>query len=455
MDGKSLAALHRPSHEMSDAGSRSAGALLRAGPCPKHEDLQHISKLWELRGDFKTCASQDDVKSVFEKAKVWKSSYALLTSACKTALNDLKGAQSAKRKAEEKALEKGGKKAKKDGTDRRPSVRKCQSWWSMLESAKTKPISRHKLPGAVPDGSEPFIIEEQTWLGELVATSECLKVEVPDFTSHFSKSTRRVTEGRGQRQVLDAGVVAHIMPGLMKRLTSKLVWIKAEDCAESENLQKLCTLTCFGMASGTESPPMAEKSMMPSLRLSLQGTRLVRMASLPAVVGFLAKQAKSSRGIDAVVVAAEWLGKARPSEIEAFLTAGNKVWEGRVGPHDLLFAPPMFMVGHQVLPGQDHIGIRALVSPGADTLSAILKEAAKTTVASKDLLDLGTLVTALDKDVALAAVEGRGLPQHVSAEDEAEEGADGEGRGSPQHVSAEDEAADKGDTDKEPGTPKD
>ena len=146
-------------------------------------------------------------------------------------------------------------------------------------------------------------------MSNLYHNNAAAATEINDFGKQFSSSTKRVTDGRGQRKVLDDAVSALLMENVTKMLEgSALHPVVLEGAAwppDTESVQKAAACTCFGFSAGVECVPLSEKWYMPCLRISMKGSRSLRLFSLAEVTEHLGKS-------KITVSAGEWLATAGP-----------------------------------------------------------------------------------------------------------------------------------------------
>ena len=95
----------------SNADSRDASALARAGPCAGYEKLKTLSFLENMSSGFRECSTQDEVKKHFEETVPVKKLILVLMSSCKTAMSELTGARKKAVQAKERQREKEAKDA--------------------------------------------------------------------------------------------------------------------------------------------------------------------------------------------------------------------------------------------------------------------------------------------------------------------------------------------------------
>ena len=91
---------------VSNAASRDAGAVARAGPCAGFQSLKILEDLSQQATCFRACASKEDAKGVNEKLSEEKKPYVALLGACKLALGELRSAKSRAASAAEAAKKK-------------------------------------------------------------------------------------------------------------------------------------------------------------------------------------------------------------------------------------------------------------------------------------------------------------------------------------------------------------
>ena len=112
--------------------SRDVSALTRAGPCPGFEKLTTVASLSSRASEFRTCVSQDEIKSKFESLQSERKQLAVLMASCKTALNEMIAARKRLQVIKEKQKEKEIKEATKD--KKRVSAAAAGSLFFMLAS---------------------------------------------------------------------------------------------------------------------------------------------------------------------------------------------------------------------------------------------------------------------------------------------------------------------------------
>ena len=359
-----------------EGGSRSASAALRAGPCPNFEKLEHVSKMTQFRGEIRSCTGKDGLKEILAKLKPFKDTYSSLVMSCKMAVGDVNNARSSKRKQDGKAQAASESKKPRKPVEKPPTKQRSAATNStmMLERELcTEMQSTTKLTDDFA-GGWPVVITKQDWVLGLCSASKRVKDEVDDFVKQYSASTRRITDGRGQRQFLDVLGCSEVFKASAVMLESsnlRLVEPTDVDGLKEEPgtpaLSKGVALRSFAMSAGSESTPVPEKAQLPTLRLSIKGTREVRAVYMPDVEQYL------DEVLQVKTPPTEWLATAAGKDLEAFATTTNAVLACTIGPNDCLYIPPLYLVAHRVLPGDDHVGIALLAAPPAAMIKKMLK----------------------------------------------------------------------------------
>ena len=362
----------------SDAGSRSQGALARAGPCADWKLLEVLKTLDESGQQIKQCKSKAEIESVFEKSKAPRTVLAALCTSCKASVQDLKGARLAKRKADERKEKEEAKKirsAKKGGGAAGGSTKPGLARKLILSelSAQSAYIQARQVP-ALQDlaGSLPLVVAKQQKLVDWTRSTQQVKREIDDFATQFTASARRLTQGRGQRPCLDQGLADEIVTMVTNELSEvDMVAPDSHLLSDSSEALKKTLFPCFyAQTSGAEAVPALEKKMLPTLRIALRGMRAVTVVRSWEVTKYLQEKSNSDKQVRSVD---ERLETASAAEIETFHHVGNTVWKVTLSQGDVLYTPAGYMVGQRVGNSEDHIGLRVGVFPRPQYLLEAIK----------------------------------------------------------------------------------
>ena len=125
---------------------------------------------------------------------------------------------------------------------------------------------------------------------------------------------------------------------------------------DASSLQKALLPQDFGAASGHIDIARTEGGSLGSFRWQCQGTRTVVLVSIQAVQDHLLKSTRQCASLEEVV---KWSMNATPQQLQNLLRdSPESVQFGTVGPKDALWTPALWMSFHNVLHGDDVIGLK-------------------------------------------------------------------------------------------------
>eukprot|EP00971_Amphidinium_carterae_P337026 6473656-Amphidinium_carterae.4 len=364
----------------SDGGSRTMGALARAGPSADWEKLELVKGLEDLGQTLRQAKSKAAIDEIFEESKPQRTVLTALVIACKASVSDLKGARAAKRKAEEKKEKEGVKKAKgADGKEVLPKPGQAKRFILSHAASQIAVADMSELGGSLPQ-----VAANQQWLVDWARTHDAASKEINDFAAQYLSSARRLTQGRGQRMFLDEALVSNAISLMNEKLgkdNMRAIDSTGLDHAK-DGIQKFVHPCLYAHTAAAEAVPGLEKKLLPTLRVALRGVREVRVLKGWELSKFLSESSVTQKR-----TVEEWLETASTKEVESYIHAGNSLWKASLGPGDVLYTPGAYMVGQRAGNSEDHVGMRLVVSPQPVHLEAALKCGQGITCAETDMLE--------------------------------------------------------------------
>ena len=349
-------------------------------PCVQYNELQPLISVKEnFRKDFsrleETAKSKEDVALVTTAWKQQKEIYVKLKSSMAKAVKDLKGTQgSAKRVAKQADNTPTTPGSGSSGAMARPS-KQARRKRPVFEAAQSLGVAIKELGGledasalAKEDFDKPYIVRNTDLLAG-IQQNEAFNSTVAGLKKAWPASPLRASHGRAAQPLLEPAATA-VQEAVIKAGGDE--WVGPGD---SQDLQKALAPSIFLVAAGKDGV-FQEKDSLACLRLTMSGHRDVCLAAPATWIPPPAEPADGAPAAPALTSAGLrnlFLG-ATAAEVAA---RKSDVYWATVGPKDVLYCPPGFIVCESVPPGAaaDVFGVRVGFLPKAPSAAAVLLRA--------------------------------------------------------------------------------
>lgn len=426
------------SEESSAASSRDLAGAMRVGPCPGFELLKPLCALRSMSGRFRSCGCPADIKTINDEAQVIKRQMNVLQQSCKTALNELTSARTRSklekerlRLAEEKRMKGAVAERRADGrkkaADNRAKRVKMSSHAIFELHSDSYPIVSASQWSDVWDLTSPFMVSSQI---SLFDAHSRLKPILSEFAAAFDDSSLKVTDGRAHYPMpaevalaASAACQKLIPEGVQgdprRHIELSMNGRYAMYMGRYPNFEQCMVASSFGIAAAHVSIARFELHMLPCLRATLRGTRLVGIVNALSAKKFMQQQ-----NINASPNAADvqnWVAGASKDDLESLAkSAPNTVALATVGPGDLLYVQAGAIICHKVMPGEDVIGMRlGLASP--QVADSIARHNGMSNIVETIGLEAQGLMLALSEDcIRSGSVAAGGNKDDNKAQEESE-----------------------------------
>ena len=403
--------------------SRDMSAVHRAGPCKDFESIKSFEQV-KHAANFRGCTCKEEIANVQAEGNEMKKHINTLLTAVKAAKHDLVGARKRKELNKKKNAEKAEKAAKAAAKKKADGVAASgPDHAGGPASNKQSGAARRRVPpqGALLDASSslwsnqgfmiPSLEMDQPWDPDMVALrsgiggTTAATQRILNFTSVFSASTLKVTEGRAHA-VWQANTPnteeewKEIAQHFQEKARFPSSWQLQQpsrsgsvDQAGSGNavamtkLNAALNISTFGLAACSVSHARTEAALLPCLRWISSGSMMVAV-HVP----------KDCSKPEAVTAAQQLLQKGSEEILEAARSGQLRV--GTVGSDDLIYFPPGSIVSLRVH-AQDVLGLRVGILGSGMTQR--LEELSAAVVQQPQLL--AVLAAACEKAKALKALE--------------------------------------------------
>ena len=409
--------------------SRDMSAVQRAGPCKDFESIKSLEHVRQTT-DFQKCTCKDEITKVQTEGNEMKKHINTLLTAVKAAKNDLVGARKRKDLNKKKEEEKADKAAK--AAAKKKAARVAASGTDHAggpADSKQLGAARRRVPpqGALLDASTPlwsnqgFMIPSlevgQSWDSDMVALrsgiagTAAATQRIQNFTSVFSASSLKVTEGRAHA-VWQANtpnteeewkeIVQHFQEKARFPSSWRLQQPSRGDPVDQAGggnataltkLNAALNISTFGLAACSVSHARTEVALLPCLRWISSGSMMVAV-HVP----------KDCSKPEAVTAAQQLLQKGSEQELLEAARSGQ-LRVGTVGQGDLIYFPPGSIVSLRVH-AQDVLGLRLGIL--GNGMTQRLEELS--TAAAQQPQLLAVLAAACEKAKALEALEREPFP---------------------------------------------